>query len=215
MITKGQLKAQILRMLNKTSKYKGAYTDEKLDDAIEDCMDYLSVEQGMANEGWRTKIQTFTTIDSQISVEIPSDYMLINQVRYRVGDEFIPLVYDQDREYPQAAGDSAYTQFPSRYRIVDNAIYFNPALAQGGTDYLQVEYTSYPHLAKNDLDTIPGEFDKAMGHFIKFRAASYLASSVGKVQKEWVAFETQWYNQVLKIINKRNNVTQRIRDFEG
>lgn len=215
MITKGQIKAKVLRLLNRSAKYKGAYTDEKLDDAIEDCMDYISTIQALANEGWNTRFKMFTTVDSQYSVEIPPDWMLINQVRYKVGDSYIPLVYDQNRMGSQSAGDSGNTQFPSRYSVKDNQIFFNPPLGEGGTDFLQVEYAYYPSVVKNDLDTIGVQFDKAMQHFIKFRAASYLAATVSKPIKEWSGMENQWYNQIVSIVHRRNNVQQTIREFDG
>lgn len=214
-ISRADLKARVLRILNRSSTYKGAYTDDKMNDAIEDCMDFISVDMAIENEGWNSAFYYADTAVGDRTVNIPDDFMLINEVRYRVGDEYIPLRYDQDRGAVLAAGDSGYTQYPSRYRVVDNQIYFNPALSTGGEEYLQIEYTRYPDEIFSDLEEIPTHFDNAMLHFMKFRAASYLASTVGKFNKEWNGFEHQWYNQVIRIVAKRNNTEQFVREFEG
>lgn len=215
-ITRGDLKDKVLRLLNRSSTYNGAYTDEKMDDAIEDCLDYLSVEMAIANEGWNTKFFYYSPAagDKEVTIDV-DDIMLINQVRYLAGDEYIPLIYDQNRGGVNTTSSSGYTQFPSRYRIVENKIYFDPGLGEGGTNYLQVEATEYPDAIASDATNLPAHFDKAMQHFIKFRSASYLASSVGKFNKEWSSQEQQWYNQIIKIVNKRNNVEMTIREFNG
>ena len=214
-ISRGELKGQILRVLQKDGGYQGFYTDEKLNDAIQDCMDYIAVEMFLAGEGWLRKIITLDSQSGFPTVDLPAHVAMIDEVRYLVGNRYIPLVYDDATLAAQFQPAAGVTQFPSRYRIVDQKIYFNPAPGQGGADYVQVEYATYPPILVADGQLLNTEFDRAMVHFIKWRASSLLASSVGKYQKEWGDHEAEWKERMVMIVNKRTKSPIFFREFSG
>ncbi len=215
-ISRGELKAKILRILNRTSTNKGYYTDDKMNDAIEDGIDFITAEMHLAGEGWTNKITNLTTVAGQTMVKIPPDMSLINVVRYKAGTEYIPLLYQEDRMTSATTSASGETQTPASYRIVDNHLYFNPGLTDGGTDILQIEATTYPKLISSDTADIPAFFDKSMMHYLKFRSCSYLGSGAGGRQmKEWADFEAQWYDKMMNIVYKRNNTVQFVAEFNG
>lgn len=214
MITRGEIAGKILRKLHKTAGYQGFYDDDKINDAIEDCMDFISTEMFLANEGWQTKLRHFTTVANTISVPLTSDIILINAVRYLFAGEYLPLTYKTDESRSQVQATNALTQYASRYRIIDNAIYFNPPLVEGGTDYLQVEYTSFPKRLQDNHDVIEGQFYKPMSNFIIWRSASQLVTGVGKAQPEWRRYEDQWHEKMLSIVVKRNNSPTTIQEFD-
>lgn len=214
-ISRGEVKGQILRVLQKDGSYQGFYTDEKLNDAIQDCIDYISVEMFMAGDGWLRKIVTLDSAPNSCTVDLPAFVSVIDEVRYLVGNSYIPLTYDDASLSSQSNPVSGVTQFPSRYRIVDQKIYFNPAPGVGGKDFLQIEYCTYPQILVADGQLLPNEFDRCMVHFIKWRSASLLASSVGKYQKEWGEYESEWKERMVMIVNKRTKSPIFIRDFSG
>lgn len=214
MITRGELKGQILRILNKSGATQGFYTDDKVNDAIEECLDFVATEMFLADEGWQTKIQYLATQEGQLSLDIPSHMSMIKEVRYLIGNMYQPMVYDDGSgRSSYAPGTNMGTQWGAKYRVVDNAFYFDPPIADAAPNQLMVEYMAYPQRLQDDADFLEGHFDKAMLHFVKYRAASVLASSYGKAQKEWAGYESDWYQKMLAIVNRRNLQTTQITEF--
>jgi len=82
---------------------------------------------------------------------------------------------DDNIEGIQYAPNSGITQFPSRYRILEGKIYFNPALASPANSIYKLIF-SYPERLLADGQLIPSEFDIAMQHYIKYRTASILSA---------------------------------------
>ena len=211
-----ELEGSVLRILQKSAGYQGFFSPEKVRDAVQESFDYVSAKMFESQGGqWLIKSKTFNTVSGQAMVDIPDDIAQIRVVRYQIGLSYIPLTYDDNIEgvvYTSAAG---MTQFPSTWRFMEGRIYFNPALGVGGEKYLQIEYFSYPERFLTDGQQIPKEFDTSLQNFIKYRAASILAASVGKFNREWAQFEQEWGATMLSIVNKRVNSTQYIREFEG
>lgn len=213
MISRGELKGRILRLLNKTPNNQGYFTDDKINDAIQETLDFIATEMFMVDEGWQTKIQYFDTTENQIKIDLPPHISLIKEVRYLWGNVYTTVRYDSANEQEQYAPGSGVTQWASRYRLVDNALYFNPVLTDTGPNFLQIEYMSYPQKILDDNMYLEPHFDNGMQHYIKYRSASILASSFGKSNKEWAGLEQEWYDKMLAIATRRNMQTTRIREF--
>jgi hypothetical protein len=214
-MSRGELKGKIYRLLMKTPQYTGPYTPETLDDAIQEAIDFVAAEMFIANEGWQTKIMTFDTVEGQIKVDLPEGFAMINEVRYLYGDLYIPMVYDDANKQAQYANSSGARQWAYAYRIIDNALYFNPPMAQGGTANLQVEYMGYPKRLQSDTDFVESHFDFSMQHFIKYRAASVMAASIEKFDVPWGKIEADWYQKMRDIVVKRNLQATTIIEFAG
>lgn len=214
MITRGEIAGKILRKLHKTAGFQGFYDDAKIDDAIEDCMDFIATRMFRVNEGWQTKLRYFTTVANQTNIPLPPDIVLINAVRYLFAGEYLPLVYRTDERRSQVQATTGLTQYATRYRIIDNQLYFNPPLVEGGTDFIQVEYTSFPKRVQDDQDVLEAQFAKPMSNFIVWRAASQLVSGVGKANPEWERFERQWEGEVQAILETRNTQPVSIQEFD-
>lgn len=215
MITRGELKGRILRLLNKTTANQGFYSDDKINDAIQETLDFIAVEMFLADEGWQTKIQFFTTVANQIKIDIPPHISMIKEVRYTWdgGTTYTPMTYDAANGKDQFAPGTGVSQYGSTYRIVDNAFYFNPVLASGGTDALMVEYMAYPAQILDDNGYVDSHFDNCMQHYIKYKCATILAASFGKALPDWAVQENAWYAKMLAIVTKRNAQVTPIREF--
>jgi len=96
---------------------------------------------------------------------------------------------------------------------VDNALYFNPPLAQGGTGQILVEGMSYGAVLGSDLEPLPRSFDRCMQHFIAYKACSVMASSLEKPSRPWAKEEDDWRQKMVEIVTKRNLQTTIIREF--
>jgi hypothetical protein len=215
MITRGELKGQILRFLNKTSEFRGFYDDDKINDAIQEAMDFVSVEMFQANEGWQLKIGHFDTQTGQVTVDIPFSIGMIKEVRYLYGNLYYVMAYDDANGRAQVSNSSGERQFVSTYRIVDNRMYFNPPLGEGGANYLQIEYMTYPKVPQSDNDYLESHFDPCMTNYLKYRSATILSASLEKPIVPWAGLEASWYSKLVTVINRRNMQSIPIRNFMG
>lgn len=213
--TRGEIKGKVLRLLMKTAKYPGFYQPETIDDAIEEAMDFVATEMFEADEGWQKKNMYLDTTAGQISVDLPVSAALISGVSYRFGTTYVPMLYNQAWQEEQFANDSGVRQWSYSYQVMNNALYFNPALAEGGTEYLMLTYMAYPKRLQDDTDFLESQFDNAMAHFIKYRTASILAASIEKFTVPWSGLEKSWYDKMVSIVNTRNQQSQPIREFCG
>ncbi len=214
-VTRGFLKGEILRLFLKTSAKKGFLTDARLNSAIQEAQDYISTKFFIAGQGWSKKIKYYTTVANQISIDLDISAAMITNVRYLYDTVYTPMAYDDAWDAQQYNENSGVVQWNYSYRIVDNALYFNPPMAVGGTDYLQVEYMAYAKTAINDGDNLDPVFDSAMQHFIKYKAASVCASALEMYNVPWAGQENDWYTQITKIIERRNLQSIPIQDYMG
>lgn len=214
MITRGEIAGKILRVLQKTPQYQGFYTDDRINDAIEDCMDLIATEMFLAGEGWQNKMRPLRMESGAFSVRLPPDVVLLNAVRYLTQGAYVPLVYSVPNNSVQMQPTSGLkVPYATTYRLIDNTLVFPQALTEGGDEALQIEYTSFPKRLQDDNDFIELQFAKPMSHYIKWRACSLLVSGVGKSNPEWLRQEIEWKILTQAIITKRNDQVQFIAEF--
>lgn len=215
MITRAEVKYEVWQKLNKSATTKGFYTEEKVNSAVQECLDYIATHMMIADDGWNHKIDYLDTQANQISVDIPPHMAMLLEVRYLVGNIYQPLMYEQNFGNSEWSGPSGVIQYPSRFRMVDNALYFNPALGSGGAKYLQIEYVAYPRRLQTDADFLESQFDRSMFWYTVYRSCSILAGNVGQFEKPWREEEAQWFNAMQQIIVARNRQSTAIKDFTG
>lgn len=215
MITRGELKGKILRVFNKTPRFQGAYSDAKIADAVEEAMDFIAVEMFLNDEGWLTKLVMLDTVANQISVDLPPTVAMIKEVRILCGDRYSVVTYDAANDADQTTSAAGGPQNGLSYRLIDNALYFNPPLTEGAVNGIQIEHMSYPRRLQDDNEFLESQFDYSMQHFLKYRAASILAATTEKMMVSWSSLEANWYDKMQAIVVKRNQQSQPIRDFEG
>lgn len=215
MLSRADVKYEIYERLNKSPATRGFYTDKKCESAIQESIDFVSTELFLADEGYLHKIDYLDTESNQITIPVPSYMAMVIEVRYLLGNTYIPLVYDQQFQTPQWSDNSGVVQFPSRYRIVDNRFYFSPAFGQGGEKYLMVEYFAYPTVLRNDSQKLDPQFDRCMAWFIIYNSMTIMSSSMQQFAQTWKPIQDSWYNKMLMIVNTRNVGPTNIQDFEG
>ena len=215
MMTRAQLKYEIYQRLMKSAATKGFYTDDKCNSALQESLDYIAGHMFLNDEGWLHKLKMFDTEPNMTAFPIPKDMAMIVEVRFRVGNVYIPVLYDQDFGNIQWGQSSGVVQFPSKYRVVDNTIYFNPPVATGGSQTMQIEYMAYPRRLQDDGDFLASQFDRAMCWYAIYRSCSALCSWIQQYTKPWEKEESQWYDMAMNIISMRNQQSTPIRDFSG
>jgi len=213
--TRAAMKNDIAIQLNKTSVTRGFYTDDKMNSAISQAVDFVATKMFIEDEGWNHKSDYMNTPAACTTIDIPPHMAMIMEVRYLIGNTYLPLAYSQEYGSTQWSDASGMVQFPNTYRIVDNAFYFNPALGVGGPNYLQVEYVAYPKRFLKDTDMVDAQFDRAMYWFMMYWSCSVLVSGVQQFQIPWAQIQDKWEFTVTQIVAKRNQQSVAIADFEG
>jgi hypothetical protein len=218
MFSRGELKGKIWRYLGKTATQPGFYTSEKLDDAIEEALNYIAVEMFQAGEGWLTSYTYYDTVANQASLPLDGNVGLIRQVRYydQTGT-YQPLRYFDNSDASSSTTtlpNNGVTQWASTYRLMGNSIVFDPPLGQGGEKYLQLEIVSYPKRLQTDAQIIDAQFDMCALEFLKYKCCSILAGSIEKTIIAWADLEAKWEQKLLTVLNRRVMSSARIRNFE-
>lgn len=214
-ISRAELKKQILSTLQLAPGYQGAYSDTAIDEAIQDSVDYIASKMFFMGDGWLKDVRYLDTTSGQVSIPIPNDIAIIDRVRYLVNTQYVPLNYIDDPRMVQWSSQSAMTQYPATYRIVQGKLYFNPALGEGGPQYLMLEGSSFPEKLRNDANFLPSQFHRGLQKYLKWRCCSILTSLLGKVNKEWQLYEDQWYVVMEQSLQGRVKTTSSVLDFDG
>lgn len=215
MYDRAAIKFEIYQRLNKSPTTPGFFTSDKVNSAIQEAIDLVAAEMFEADEGFLKKMDFLDVTANATTISVPPHMAIIEEVRYLVGNIYVPLDYDAQWKVPQWSVTSGATQLPATYRIVDNRFTFNPALGVGGSQYLQVEYQAYPSILRSDTQKIDPQFDRAMLYYVIYRSCSILASAMGKKNKDWDYEEALWRQKMLNIVNKRNAQSTPIREFAG
>lgn len=213
-ITRAKVKYEIWTRLNKTPSTPGFYTDAKLTSAIEESMDFVATEQMLADEGWRHKLDYLSPAPGAVSIAIPADASQILELRYLVGNVYVPMTYNQAWQEARWAGSSGVVQSPDSYSIMDNNFYFSPPIGVGGLNYLQLEFLAYPRRIREDSEALPNEFDRATFWFLVYQSCSILDTQLTQTVN-WSDLANTWYNRIVAMINMRTRQSIPIRNFEG
>lgn len=213
MLSRGELRGKVLRFLNKTPSLPGYYTEEKMNDAIQEALNYVAVEMFLAGEGWLQKYIYRDTQAGQTSIDIPGNVALIREVRYKVSDVYAALPYDDQEGGFSYIGTGVQQAFGYKYRILGRQIIFDPPLADGGERYLQIEADYYPSILLNDNEIIDPQFDAACCEFLKYKVASILSGSIEKEFIAWAKIEAEWEEKMKAVVTRRTLASTPIREF--
>ena len=213
MLSRGELRGRVLRYLNKTPSHPGFYNEQKVNDAIQEALNFISVEMFLASEGWLTAYAYFDTVAGQTSVDLTGNIAMIREVRYKVSDVWYSIPYDDQESDFSGIGTGIQQPFASRYRLLGRQIVFDPPVAEGGTRYLQVEYVAYPTVLLDDNEIIDPQFDAACCEYLKYRVCSILSASIEKEFLPWAKQEQDWYDKMQAVITRRTLASVPIREF--
>lgn len=211
--SRGEIRGKILRYLNKTADQSGFYSEEKVNDAIQEALNLIAVDQFLAVEGWQTSFIYFDTQAGQTSIDLPGKVALIRQVRYRVADVYAPMGYNDADNGFSYIGTGVQQAFSYWYRLMGRQVVFDPPLSEGGERYLQLEVVSYPTQLLDDNEVVDTQFDAACLEYVKYKCCSILSGSIEKEYRAWADLEQQWYDKMLAIVTRRNLASTPIREF--
>lgn len=207
------MRSLVLRYLNKTSDLSGFYAEAKVNDAIQEALDAIAIKMFMNTDGWFTKYIYLDTVGNQVSVDLPGNVALIGEVRYLIGDVYMPLMYDPQINDASYLGSSVEQAWGGRYRLLGRQIVFDPPMANGGERFLQIEATVYPALLLDDNQMIDSQFDRAMLNYCKYKVCSILAGSIEKNFRAWQQEESEWFAAMMAVVNRRTLKSVAITEF--
>ncbi len=208
-----QMSDLILDQLNKSSSYPGFYTPTKVTNAINEALAFIAVNMFVAGDGWLTGYSYLTTVTGDTTAAIPVTVALIREIRYKVGDIYLPMTYDDQSGDASYVGSGVQQSRGYRYRLMGNSIVFDPPLGEGGTNSLQIEGVSYPTALSSGSDPINQQFDTACMMYCKYKACSIMAGGLEKEARTWSQEEDQWYDLMMTIVTRRNLKSTTLREF--
>ncbi len=214
MQSRGELAGKVLRYLNKTANLPGYYTPEKMNDAIQEALNYVAAEMFEAGEGWLTKYLFLDTVGGQTSVDLPGNVALIRDIRYRISDAYYPMTYDDQAggwSYIGTGVNQAIGTY--RFRLLGRQIVFDPPISDGGERYLQIECVYYPSVLVDDNELIDPQFDASCCEFLKYKVCSILAGSIEKEVVSWAGEEAKWEKKMKMVLTRRIMSSTPIAEF--
>ncbi len=212
-LSRGELRGKVLRYLNKTARLPGFYSEPKVNDAIQEALNYIAVEMFLAGEGWLQKYLYFNTEGGQTSVDLPGNVALVREVRYKIADVYYAMPYDDQEGGFSYIGTGVQQAFGYKYRILGRQLVFDPPLSEGGERYLQIEADYYPTILLDDNELIDQQFDAACQEFLKYKTCSILAGSIEKEMISWTQLEGQWEAKMQAVVTRRTLASTPIREF--
>lgn len=211
--SRGEMRGLVLRFLNKTSTRDGYYSQEKVNDAIQEALDLITVKMFMNTQGFFTKYIFLNTVGNQVALDLPGNIAMIGEVRYLIGDIYMPLLYDPQIGDASYIGSAVEQAWGGRYRLLGKQIVFDPPMANGGEKFLQIEGTFYPNILLDDSQEIDPQFDRAMLNFCKYKICSILAGSIEKDRRAWAQEEGEWFDAMMDVVNRRTLKSVAITEF--
>lgn len=210
--TVGIIQAKILAILNKQSGYQGVFTQEKLNDAMNDAIDWVYANMMFNGQGWQKDIIYVTTTANTPSYVLNQDIVTIEAVRYKVGESYQVLKYD-DQSDSNFAPSSQTTGYPSSYRILGNSILFNPIPTNVGTDFLQIEFSWFRPDLTGAGTSFNAQISKGLENYVKWRACSMLVSQIGEPDPNWRRYEDEWFSHMKQLVAQRVRQTRFMGSF--
>lgn len=213
MLSRGELRGRVLRFLNKTPSLPGYYDVNKMNDAIQESLNYIAVEMFLAGEGWLQKYLFLDTVGGQTSIDLPGNVALIREVRYKISDVYYSIPYDDQEGGFSYIGTGVQQAFGYKYRLLGRQLVFDPPLSEGGERFLQIECDYYPSVLLDDNELIDPQFDAACCEFLKYKVASILSASIEKDFIAWAKIEAEWETKMQAIVTRRTLASTPIREF--
>ena len=211
--TYSEIKKNILLLVQKNPSYQGFFTDEKIQEAVNEAFDFAAVDMFAAGEGWLREQRYLDWAANSRVCEIPADVAIINAIRWKTGNQYSPLKYDAaDTTVQQEKGTG--TADPTSFRIIQNKIYLNPEPSTFGPAQIELEFSRYPQRLIGEQQKIMSDFDNSCCHWIKYYVANTLIRGAGK-ESPYMQNEAQWYAQMSKVIAMRNRTKLVVGDFGG
>lgn len=215
-LTLEEMRNKVLLVLKKDPSKPGAYSNARLDEAINEAIDFVTSKMMIAGEGFTNKIVFLDSVANQREIDLPLGVVLINQVHYKDGEAFIPLTPSEGRgQIVTSAGSEKGQTYPNTYAVIDNKLFFDPPFGSSETGKIRMEGTFFPDSLVDTTDLLPQSMSRSAEHFIKYNAASVISSWSRNYNPPWSSIEARWYMSLETEINKRNNGLKFVRSFEG
>jgi hypothetical protein len=212
--SRGEIKAFVLELLQKTAGYQGMFTETKANHAVAESMDYVASRLFTSGNGWMKRVVFLPTTANDANVILPDDVSVIDSLRFKSSGNYVPIEYYSGEKAPYTADGSNITT-PSSYRFAQNRLLFNPPPDATDAEGVMLEYSAYPNTLVSDGSLIDPGFDKSMVWFLKYRAARILWKMASTETR--FPFEEEyrdWEERVMAICHNRIRNPAYVEDFD-
>lgn len=205
--TRLSLQNSIYSILQKTPTAYGLLTPAKVNEAIQDALDFISTLMNNSSSAWLAKETKLNIVGATPSITLPTDCVLINFVKkLQFGTQYCPIEYDESANVTTDTTAQNTANYTPTWKLVDSKLYLEPTPADNLTNGILLNYLAAPVALAADNSTVNLSIDYPVFiQFAKWRAASILWSMTHDqaMQPPWAETEGVWLQMVRKAITKR------------
>jgi hypothetical protein len=211
-ITYLDLKNKVLGHLQKETGYQGFFTDQKLQQAINESIDFAESIMFFEGSGWNREVLTIANAANVSNIALPDNIAVLDRILFKSDDgSYYPLVYSDMKD----EGTDSITGVSQPYRVslMKQTLYFEPKLANAGTDNIKIYCRTMSQNLASDSAILDPQFNKTIVNYICFRAAGQLADICGLGPSYFSKREDEWYAAFLRVVGQKNRTVTRVKDF--
>lgn len=211
-ITLLDLKKKVLNHLQKESSYQGFFTDEKLNQAINESIDFAESIMFYEGGGWNREIIDIANSANVTNVALPDNIAVLDRILYKNSDgDYYPLVYSEAKD--EGSEITNTTAQPYRVSLMKQTLYFDPKIEAAGTNNIRIYCRTTSQNLTTDASILDPQFNKSIVNYVCFRAAGQLADVCGLGPSYFRSREDEWYGALLRIVGQKNRTVTRVREF--
>jgi hypothetical protein len=211
-ITYLDLKTKVLNHLQKETGYQGFFTDPKLQQAINESIDFAESIMFYEGSGWNREVLTIANVANAVNIALPDNIAVLDRILFKGNDgTYYPLVYS-DMKDEGSDNTTAVTQ-PYRVSLMKQTLYFDPRIEQAGTDNIKIYCRTMSQNLTSDISILDPQFNKTIVNYVCFRAAGQLADVCGLGPSYFRSREDEWYAALLRVVGQKNRTVTRVREF--
>ena len=207
-LTRLQMQTAIYEILQKEATAYGLLTPTKVNNTIQDSLDWIAATMLTANSMWQQKIVLLNMVANTPAVAIPTDCAIINFVKKMSATDnttYVELEYKEtNKETINTTPIENGQSNTQSYMIINNALYLEPTPLNNLVGGIRLSYLAYPADLAGDATTIDGDLSgKPFLQLCKWRSALTLYQMSNEGTPPWSERYDEWYTICLKLIGKR------------
>lgn len=201
------LQTKIYNILQKTATAYGLLSPDKVNDAIQDALDFTSTLMNNSSSVWLSKQTRLNIVGNDPTITLPADCVIINFVKkLAFGTQYVPLKYDESANVTTDTNTQNTANYTPTYRIVSGELFLEPTPADSLANGILLDYVACPAALTADGSTVDVSVDyPVFTQFVKWRAASILWNTLHDqaMSPPWAETEGIWFKEVKRTISRR------------
>lgn len=201
------LQTKIYNILQKTATAYGLLSPDKVNDAIQDALDFTATLMNNSSSVWLSKQVKLNILANDPTITLPTDCVIINYVKkLQFGTQYVPLTYDESANVTTDTNAQNTANYTPTFRFVSGELFLEPTPADALANGILLDYVACPAVLSGDSSAVDISMDyPVFMQFVKWRAASILWNTLHDqaASPPWAETEGIWFKEVKRTIARR------------